>query len=102
MVATINAPVLLFAGEELLFTFQLAAAGVPTDPSSGAFSYGVPSRGAPVTVALSALTHVGPGVYTYLLDTTNLVADLYVEQIISTGVIAVDIEYFVVQARPLG
>lgn len=102
MTVTQNPPVFCIAGEPLLFTMQLTAAGVLTDPSAAVFSYGIPAQGSPVAVALSDLTHVGNGTYTYLLDTNSL-DGVYVAQIVATGVVwSSDFEVFIVQARPLG
>lgn len=103
MTVTANGVVLCTAGEPLLFNMQLTAGGVPTDPSDGVFSYGIPGQGAPVVVALSGLTHVGSGNYTFLLNTTNLAAGVYVSQIVAEGSVwSTDFEVFIVQARPLG
>lgn len=96
-------PTLCTAGEPLLFTMQLTAGGVLTDPSAGAFSYGIPGQGLPTVVSISDLTHTGNGTYTFLLDTTNLNAGVYVAQILAEGAVwSTDFEIFIVQARPLG
>ncbi|HEY5201650.1 MAG TPA: hypothetical protein VIJ31_12170 [Acidothermaceae bacterium] len=98
MVATADAPILLYAGDALTLNVQLAADGVPTDLADGVVSYGIPAAGAPVTLPLSELTHDGAGGYTYTLDTTNLAGGLYAAQIVATG--TVDVEYFIIQVPP--
>lgn len=95
-------PVFAYAGTDLVFTFQLTAAGIPTDPTAGVMSYGIPGQGV-VTVTVASLTHIGAGAYTYTLNTTSLAAGIYVVQIVATGaVVAVDVEFFTIQSRPLG
>lgn len=95
----------IYAGQELLVTLTLRnQAGALADPTNLIVTYedaGLVSG--PTVVNITGLTHIGTGIYTLLIDTTNFVADIWNLQAQATGaVLSVDVEQFQILARPLG
>ena len=94
-----------YAGDEIKVsvTFQ-DADGTATDPDDATLSYrAADSTTDPATVTLADMTRDSVGVYHAILDTTDFTAGAWVAQVVGTGAVAaVDVERFVIEARPLG
>lgn len=71
----------IYAGTALLSTGTFTnTANVPTDPSSVTLKYGFTGASV-VTISQGSLTHVGTGVWSYIIDTTDWIGQLITEWI---------------------
>lgn len=94
-----------YAGDELTVTATFKDdAGTETDPTGATLSYrAADSTADPTEVDLASMTKDSTGVYHTTIDTTDFAAGAWTVQIVGTGAVAaVNVERFVIEARPLG
>lgn len=93
-----------FAGDELRISVAFTdESGTPTDPTAATLTWQDAAGATPeASVTLSGMTVDSVGNWHHNIDTTNMVDGVWLVQIVATGAVAaVDIQQFVIKARPL-
>ena len=93
-----------FAGDELRISIAFTNdVGTATDPTATTLTWQDAAGFTPkASATLAQLTKDSTGNYHYNIDTTNFVAGTWLVQIVATGAVAaVNVQQFVINARPL-
>lgn len=94
----------IYAGDELRVSIAFTdASGTPTDPTDATLTWrDAAGTATAASAALAELAKDSAGNYHHDLDTTDFTHGRWVAQVVATGAVAaVDVETFVIRARPL-